>query len=87
MTPTPSVELLKEKFEGLVKNQFLIRNASAKNRDKDKPDKPTKDIPEYDLPVLNINALNQIIRGEEADAGDNKIYWRINFDRLIQDMR
>ncbi|XP_034934024.1 DNA-directed RNA polymerase III subunit RPC3 [Chelonus insularis] len=76
----PSVENLVNKFQLLVKNQFLIRNIN------DKPEKSINSC-EFDMPKLNISSIIKKIQGIEADPGDSKIYWKVNFDRLIQDLR
>lgn len=77
----PSVPVLKEKFELLVKNQFLIRNlCTVGERTNEKPD--------FTLPNLNLTAIVKKIEGDNnCDPGDSKIYWKVNFDRLIQDLR
>ncbi|XP_057342093.1 DNA-directed RNA polymerase III subunit RPC3 [Microplitis mediator] len=81
----PSIEFLFEKFSLLVKNQFLIRNTV----DSTSADKALSSIKntDFDIPQLNLSALNKMIVGNKADPGDRNIYWRINFDRLIQDLR
>lgn len=43
--------------------------------------------PDYTLPNLNLNALEKISRGEISDTGDAGIYWKVNFDRFVQDLR
>lgn len=45
------------------------------------------DKPDFSIPALNIKALTRLTQGHEADAGDNKIYWKLNFDRFTQDLR
>lgn len=49
-------------------------------------EEPT-DKPDFNMPILNVRALKSMIEGNDADAGDKSIYWRVNFDRLIQDLR
>lgn len=77
-----SVEFLKDKFELLVKNQFLMRSLST-----DTVAEVPTDKPDYDLPDLNLAVMNEIIAGSTGDPGDNNVYWKVNFDRLIQDLR
>lgn len=78
----PSIPLLKEKFELLVKNQFLLRSLYSELAEEAAVEKPDFSIPELKLP-----AINKKIKGENANAGDNKIYWKVNFDRFTQDLR
>ena len=49
-------------------------------------DVPT-DKPDFSIPSLNVKALTHLTQGLEADAGDDKIYWKINIDRFTQDLR
>ncbi|CAD1477753.1 unnamed protein product [Heterotrigona itama] len=44
--------------------------------------------PDFTLPNLNVTAIIKKIEGDNnSDPGDSKIYWKVNFDRLIQDLR
>jgi len=76
-----SIPDLKDAFELLVKNQFLMRNLSfeTKMQEIEKPD--------YNMPVLDLRAIQSIMEGQESDPGDNKIYWKVNIDRFTQDFR
>lgn len=76
-----SIANLKNTFELLVKNQFLMHSISF-NTMKENTEKP-----EYNLPHLNMTAISNILRGQNADPGDNKLYWKVNFDRFTQDFR
>ncbi|XP_014477901.1 PREDICTED: DNA-directed RNA polymerase III subunit RPC3 isoform X2 [Dinoponera quadriceps] len=76
----PSIPNLKETFELLVKNQFLMRSHSFDTMLED-----TK--PDYNLPNLNLRAIANLLQNEKGDPGDSKIYWKINFDRFTQDLR
>lgn len=73
--------ILKENFETLVKNQFLVRTLCS-DTCSESPEKP-----DYSIPELNMKAIVQMIQGNNAEPGDNKIYWRVNFDRFTQDLR
>lgn len=75
----PSVPVLKEKFELLVKNQFLMRSLDTTEERNEKCD--------FTLPDLNLAAISKRIEGNDIDSGDSKIYWKVNFDRLTQDFR
>ncbi|XP_050576901.1 DNA-directed RNA polymerase III subunit RPC3 isoform X2 [Bombus affinis] len=75
----PSVPILKEKFELLVKNQFLMRSLDTIEERNEKCD--------FTLPDLNLGAITKRIEGNDIDCGDSKIYWKVNFDRLTQDFR
>lgn len=77
-----SIELLKEKFQLLVKNQFLIRYTMPDEQGNHKIDNSS-----YDMPELDVNELTRMINGHDGEPGDNKIYWKINIDRLTQDLR
>jgi len=72
---------VKDAFELLVKNQFLMRNLSFETA--------TKEIekPDYNMPILDLRAIQNIIEGQESDPGDNEIYWKVNIDRFTQDFR
>ncbi|KAK9294358.1 hypothetical protein QLX08_011001 [Tetragonisca angustula] len=79
----PSVPVLKEKFELLVKNQFLTRSLCT-----DTVEEKTNEKPDFTLPDFNLAAVIKKIEGDNnSDPGDSKIYWKVNFDRLIQDLR
>ncbi|XP_043508508.1 DNA-directed RNA polymerase III subunit RPC3 isoform X1 [Frieseomelitta varia] len=79
----PSVPVLKEKFELLVKNQFLTRSLCTDTVEEKRNEKP-----DFTLPDLNLTAIIKKIEGDNnSDPGDSKIYWKVNFDRLIQDLR
>ncbi|KAI4488786.1 hypothetical protein M0802_011296 [Mischocyttarus mexicanus] len=77
----PSVSSLNDSFNLLVKNQFLMHDLST-NLESDCEEKPT-----FDILKLNLNAIENIIKGIKDDPEDTKIYWKVNFDRLIQDFR
>ena len=77
-----SVVELKEKFELLLKNRFLVRSLME-----DTVSARLSDKPDFDLPELNLESITKILDGGEADPGDKHIYWRVNFDTLIQDHR
>ncbi|KZC06816.1 PREDICTED: DNA-directed RNA polymerase III subunit RPC3 [Dufourea novaeangliae] len=77
-----SVPVLKDKFELLVKNQFLMRSLYSET-----PEETANEKRDYNLPDLNIAAINKLIGGEQVDCGDSKIYWKVNFDRFTQDLR
>lgn len=78
----PSVPVLKDKFELLVKNQFLMRSLYAET-----PEQAANEKPDFNLPNLNISVISKQIEGGIADPGDSKIYWKVNFDRFTQDLR
>ncbi|XP_015118884.1 DNA-directed RNA polymerase III subunit RPC3 [Diachasma alloeum] len=78
----PSLEFLKEKFELLIKNQFVMRSSCT-----DEMGEITTDKPDFLTPTLNLRALKGMVEGIKVDPGDNKVHWRVNFDRLIQDLR
>ncbi|CAK9804650.1 DNA-directed RNA polymerase III subunit RPC3 [Anthophora plagiata] len=78
----PSVSVLKDKFELLVKNQFLMRSLYTETTEEKVSEKP-----DFSLPDLNIAAISKRIQGESGDPGDNKVYWKVNFDRFTQDLR
>lgn len=80
-TIEPSIPLLKNTFDLLVKNQFLMRCLSFETM----PDDKFK--PDYNLPELNLRAISNLLQGGEGDPGDSKIYWKVNFDRFTQDLR
>lgn len=77
----PSVSSLKDNFDLLVKNQFLMRDLCT-NTKSDIDEKPN-----FDMPQINLKALENLIQGKEDDPNDTKIYWKVNFDRFIQDFR
>lgn len=43
--------------------------------------------PNYNLPQLDLIAISNILQGQNANPGDNKLYWQVNFDRFTQDFR
>ncbi|XP_012279984.1 DNA-directed RNA polymerase III subunit RPC3 isoform X2 [Orussus abietinus] len=71
-----------EKFELLVKNQFLMRSVGV-IIDMEEPSEKTY----FSLPDFNLPALQKMVNGNDADPGDSKIYWKVNFDRFTQDLR
>lgn len=79
----PSVPVLKDKFELLVKNQFLIRSLSAEALQE-----ATFLKTDFIVPDINLAAIGKKIEGSDnVDAGDDKVYWSVNFDRFTQDFR
>lgn len=77
-----SIEVLKEKFELLVKNQFFQRCVSSEN-----PIDPSSEKLDFSMPDLNVQHLYRVAAGAKGNPGDSKIYWRVNFDRFTQDLR
>lgn len=77
-----SLSELKDKFELLVKNQFLMRSLYTESVEEKANEKP-----DFRLPDLNMAALTKQIGGSACDPGDSKIYWKVNFDRFTQDLR
>ncbi|XP_032674570.1 DNA-directed RNA polymerase III subunit RPC3 isoform X2 [Odontomachus brunneus] len=77
----PSIPNLKDTFELLVKNQFLMRSLSF--------DTMLEDVtkPDYNLPSLNLKAISNLLQDKEGDPGDRQIYWKVNIDRFTQDLR
>ena len=67
----------------LVQNQFLMRSICSNQSS----DGEIIDRPDFNLPNLNLKAIIQITQGGTGNPGDSKIYWRVNFDRFIQDLR
>lgn len=83
--------LLRDKFVSLVNKQFLIRCPSPVESEDGKPSPvPNLSVAQTQLylpPTLNIKVLVALQQGESGDAGDNGVYWRVNFDRFHQDFR
>ncbi|XP_033327715.2 RNA polymerase III subunit C isoform X1 [Megalopta genalis] len=77
-----SIPLLKDKLELLIKNQFLIRSLYA-----ELPEEAAMEKPDFNLPNLNLPAISKQLEGGNEDAGDSKIYWKVNIDRFTQDFR
>ncbi|XP_003703384.3 RNA polymerase III subunit C [Megachile rotundata] len=77
-----SVPVLKDKFDLLIKDQFLIRSLYTESVEEAAPIKP-----DFMIPDLNLTAITKKIGGANADCGDDKIYWEVNFDRFTQDLR
>ncbi|XP_063227901.1 DNA-directed RNA polymerase III subunit RPC3 isoform X2 [Bacillus rossius redtenbacheri] len=87
-TEAGNVELttIRDKFATLATKQFLMR---CPNPVEEKA-VPTLTIKERELflpPELNLKALTELQKGENADPGDKGIYWRVNLDRFHQDFR
>lgn len=78
----PSVPVLKDKFELLVKNQFLMHSLYT-----DTAEVIVNDKPNFNLPDINVAAITNQIQGNTCDLGDSNIYWKLNFDRFTQDLR
>ncbi|KAJ1525724.1 hypothetical protein ONE63_008932 [Megalurothrips usitatus] len=83
--------LLRDKFVSLVNKQYLMRCPAPEKTEDGKPSLiPKLTVAENQLylpPTLNIKALTILDEGNPADAGDEGVYWRINFDRFHQDFR
>lgn len=43
--------------------------------------------PDYNLPQLDLKAISNMLQGQNANPGDNEVYWKVNFDRFTQDFR
>lgn len=78
-----SLPVLKEKFELLVQNQFLMRSVCSEKCSDEGP----ADRQDFSLPSLDLKSLTLMAKGANGDPGDAKIYWRVNFDRFAQDIR
>ncbi|XP_011298879.1 DNA-directed RNA polymerase III subunit RPC3 isoform X2 [Fopius arisanus] len=78
----PSVVSLRDKFDWLVRNKFLMRSNCTDELGETQPENV-----DFSMPALNFKALKNMIEGADADAKDNGINWRVNFDKLIQDLR
>lgn len=49
--------------------------------------KENTEKPDYNLPDLDLTAISNILQGRDTDLADNKLYWKVNFDRFTQDFR
>ncbi|XP_018307693.1 DNA-directed RNA polymerase III subunit RPC3 [Mycetomoellerius zeteki] len=78
---SPSIPDLKNVFELLVKNQFLMNCTSFDTMSED------TEKPKYDLPNLDLLAISKSLEGQNVEFSDRKIYWKVNFDRFTQDLR
>lgn len=78
----PSISVLKDKFELLVRNQFLMRSLDTESTETKSPEKP-----DFTVPDLNLAAITKKLQGVDSDPGDSKIYWTVNYDRINQDLR
>jgi len=77
----PSISDLKNVFELLVKNQFLMNCTSFDTMSED------TEKPKYDLPILDLLAISKSLEGQNVEFSDRKVYWKVNFDRFTQDLR
>lgn len=77
-----TIPVLTEKFSDLVKNQFLMHSISTPLTNESTNEKSI-----FDLPTFNIKSITRLTQDQEADPGDSHIYWKVNFDRLDQDLR
>ncbi|XP_020279904.1 DNA-directed RNA polymerase III subunit RPC3 [Pseudomyrmex gracilis] len=77
----PSISQLKDIFELLLKNRFLMRSLSfdTKLQENDKPN--------YVLPNIDVRAIASKLQNQAADLPDKDVHWKVNFDRLIEDLR
>lgn len=41
----------------------------------------------YLPPDLNKKALGELQEGQQANVGDENMYWRVNFDKVHQEFR
>ncbi|XP_018398493.1 PREDICTED: DNA-directed RNA polymerase III subunit RPC3 [Cyphomyrmex costatus] len=80
-TEPPSIPNLKNIFELLVKNQFLMNSKSSKTMTEN------SERPTYNLPDLNLTAISKSLEGKNIKFSDRKIFWEVNFDRFTQDLR
>lgn len=75
----PSIPVLKEKFELLIKYQFLMRSTN-------KNEEEGNSKCDFTLPDLDLAAIAKYLEGDNCNLKD-KIYWEINIDRFTQDFR
>lgn len=77
----PSIPQLKDMFELLLKNRFLMRSLSfnTKLQENDKPN--------YVLPDIDVRAIASKLQNQAVDLPDKDVHWKVNFDRLIEDLR
>ncbi|KAJ9586990.1 hypothetical protein L9F63_019408 [Diploptera punctata] len=77
---------LRDKFSVIVNKQFLMRCPSPG----DEVGIPVLTVKEkllYQPPDINLKELDNLEQGKPGNAGDDGIYWRVNFDRFHQDFR
>ncbi|KAJ8894948.1 hypothetical protein PR048_000255 [Dryococelus australis] len=88
LEPSGNVDLatIRDKFAALATKQFVMRCPSAVE-EKDVPALTVKERELFLPPELNMKALSELQKGENADPGDKGIYWRVNLDRFHQDFR
>jgi len=72
---------LKKVFELLVKNQFLMHSTAFDTMTED------TEKPNYDLPDLDLMAISNVLKGQNVEFMDSKLYWKVNYDRFTQDFR
>lgn len=65
----------------MVKNQFLMHSTSFDTMMED------TEKPNYNLPNLDLTSISNVLKGQNVELKDSKIYWKVNFDRLTQDLR
>ncbi|XP_012215982.1 DNA-directed RNA polymerase III subunit RPC3 isoform X2 [Linepithema humile] len=80
-TQKPSIPDLKDIFHLLITSKILMRSiffdTTAESAEK----------PDYNLPEIDVTAIHSILQGQGADLKDSKIYWKVNFDRLTENLR
>lgn len=64
-----------------MKNQFLMHSISFDTMTED------TEKPNYDLPDLDLMAISNVLKGQNVELTDSKLYWKVNFDRFTQDFR
>lgn len=45
------------------------------------------DKPNYTLPDIDVRSIACILKDQAVDLTDKDVYWKVNFDRLIEDLR
>ena len=79
-TQKPSIPDLRNMFNLSVTSNILMRSTIFET----KPESSKK--PNYNL-ELDLTAIHSVLQGQNADLRDSKIYWKVNFDRLIEHLR
>jgi hypothetical protein len=86
---TDGVDGVKQRFNQLISNQFLMRYPSPIIISSDKvPQLLVKESELFQPPEIPLKELlNYTSEQTTQEPGDGNIYWRVNFDRFHQDMR
>uniref|UniRef100_A0A336MMU8 DNA-directed RNA polymerase III subunit RPC3 n=1 Tax=Culicoides sonorensis TaxID=179676 RepID=A0A336MMU8_CULSO len=83
-----NITIYRDKFLELIRLEYLMRMPEPTSTESEAVPKLTIDDGKlFVLPKIDLNTLNELLKGNSAEIPDKDIYWGVNFDRFHQEFR